>query len=196
MPGYAGSQNPPRSYPASGTDAMCLILNKRKLEFQMTHVVDISSRTARNCVVSTLISRRLGRKRPVFEGFLALNHFDFSSLTLKVADYFILLKMQPRRTRSNAPRSIGAECGALPRRRYVAFRRGLFFCSLKFELRRGAQGFGNPPREDTRPTESARPSPPHGSSEEFHPGPRSFNGQNWRWFSGAVRGYAVNHDGE
>jgi hypothetical protein len=45
-----------------------------------TQVVDISSETAKSCVVSSLISRRLRGNQGFFEGFLTLKWVDFSAL--------------------------------------------------------------------------------------------------------------------
>jgi hypothetical protein len=59
-------------------------------------------------VVSRLISRRLGRKSRIFEGFLTRKGVDFSPVTKIPPDFFCR-----RRKRENE------KCGALPRRRYA-----------------------------------------------------------------------------
>jgi hypothetical protein len=48
-----------------------------------TQVVDISSKMAKSCVVSGLISRRLGQKRAFFDPFLTCKRVGFSSVTNK-----------------------------------------------------------------------------------------------------------------
>jgi hypothetical protein len=77
--------------------------NKLKLELQTTQVVDISPKTAKSCVVSRLIFRRLGRKQAFFDPFIALKGVDLPPVTKKAGD-FLLERISKRRSAETPPR--------------------------------------------------------------------------------------------